>query len=744
MPFHNPYHFVPVKGGTRTDADDLPIAVFKTGNGGHVTHDRFVSHTGQDKAQLVYSGRLICRLTTEDPIVIGNTRDELEDGSHRVSPFEFPLEGKPVIPASTLRGLIASIAEAASNSALRVLEDRSFSFRVGMQESLSAIGMIVEAEGEDGSKTLKLRPLALPTMQGPRKGAIPLESRYHMMFPTDRTPPLKVYVGNYDQIRAESFVNGLPFRSFSREAPYYCYARLHPRQWTHDHTILPDSYQYRKAGETGPEFLLSQQTTDGRPPILESALPEDEAERQQYTRGILRILGVPGREDIPETKKHELFIPYPEDVEHIPTFPILPEALEQFHKLADERAAARKEAPFLPYEPKGTRRNSAPESTDDRCFRLKDGDLVYFRPNETGEAVAEVAFSAIWRKGAGSSYDYFRHLSPELLPFHKDRQRLTIAEQLFGFVEQWQHGSPADNMPLALASRLRFSFGHLHPSMAGPYYEDEVLLKVLDTPKPPLPAFYFKRRHGSGSYIAKHALNPDDHVPQGRKFYLHRRAQPPGPWRTFAREDNLKQKSRVRPIRDNLAFYFHIDFENLSARELGLLCYAIRPTEAFRHKLGLGKPIGLGKVRIDPIGMFYVDRLARYRNPSLFDESDAPRYHATWSAPGENPQAWPDTYVRERAEAGTGRGNTSQSFETLRQSYRETIDPDIRQALALLGDPASIRYPVHTPQVADATQPREMEQETYRWFVANEGPEGRHQFLQPINRNTQELPSLER
>ena len=72
------------------------------------------------------------------------------------------------------------------------------------------------------------------------------------------------------------------------------------------------------------------------------------------------------------------------------------------------------------------------------------------------------------------------------------------------------------------------------------------------------------------------------------------------------------------------------------------------------------------------------------------------------------------------------------------------MDPDIRQALELLGDPASIHYPVHTPQVADATQPRDMEQETYRWFVTNEGPAGHHQFLQPITRNTQELPSLER
>jgi CRISPR-associated protein (TIGR03986 family) len=434
-----------------------------------------------------------------------------------------------------------------------------------------------------------------------------------------------------------------------------------------------------------------------------------------------------------------LFILYPDDIEDTSTFPILPEALAQFYALADERTAARKEAPFLPYESRGTSRNTAPEEERDKRFRLKDGDLVYFRPNETGEAVAEVAISALWRRGARTSYDYFRQLSPEVLPFHQARQRLTIAEQLFGFVEQRQRGH--DDMSYALASRLRFSFGHLHPNLEEPYYEAEVLLKVLDTPKPPLPSFYFKSRyHNNGAYIPKGELSPDRHVPQGRKFYLHRPARPAMPWRTSAPEENLPQKSRVTPIKAGLSFYFHVDFENLSARELSLLCCAIRPTETFRHKLGMGKPIGLGKVRFDPVGLFYVDRLKRYRDTLWFD---ALRYHATWIAAGENPLVWPGGYAREQRAAGIGE-NAYPSFETLRQSYWETLDPDIRYALELLGDPAMVQHRVHTPQVAGVTDPREMEQKTYRWFVANDGSSGHRQFLKPIIKDTKELPSLER
>ena len=83
----------------------------------------------------------------------------------------------------------------------------------------------------------------------------------------------------------------------------------------------------------------------------------------------------------------------------------------------------------------------------------------------------------------------------------------------------------------------------------------------------------------------------------------------------------------------------------------------------------------------------------------------------------------------------------------LRQSYWETMDPDIRYALELLGDPAMVQHPVHTPQVAGVTD-REMAQKTYRWFVANDRSPGQRQFLKPIvkpiTKDTKELPSLER
>jgi hypothetical protein len=77
------------------------------------------------------------------------------------------------------------------------------------------------------------------------------------------------------------------------------------------------------------------------------------------------------------------------------------------------------------------------------------------------------------------------------------------------------------------------------------------------------------------------------------------------------------------------------------------------------------------------------------------------------------------------------------------------IVPDIRQALELLGDPSKIQHPVHTPLIAGVSG-KEMESETYRWFVANDigsgsrndriGPQKK--FLEPLNRSSKKVPTL--
>lgn len=719
--FYNPYHFVPVTSGPSTD--DLPVMEFRAGNTGHVRHDLYASDAGD-----VFSGRLVCRLTTEGPTVVGGQHERPDpEGPTVVHPFE--LEGKPAIPATSLKGLISSIAEAASNSALRVLENKVLSHRVGAgEEPLSAIGMVVEAPTSDGTVEWRLRPLALPTMRL-EKGRAQLPSKYQKMFPADRNPPpLKVFVN--DDVHLRTFIPG---------APEYYYSRLSPRSWSAGHSLAADEHQHLSHNGG---YLLAQDTIGGSAPIPERQLPVTDDERRQYTRGILRILGVQGRTDIPTTKKHELFLPYSEADEKRETFPIPRDVLDRFHLLADERTNARDEAPFLPYETRGTLRNLRPNRHSDHTFRLKTGDLVYFRPNEKGDAVEEIALSSMWRRWAGTVNQYFSRISDEKLPLGSvRRERISIAEQLFGFIEKREADAQDEqgDSVLALAGRLRFSPGILSPGQDAPYYGDATLLKILGSPKPPQPAFYFKYDGGRTSRIQVGSLSADRHyLPQGRKFYLHRSPQDNEPWKTRHERDELKQKSRVTPMKTGLSFYFHIDFNNLSRTELGLLCYALRPTEAYRHKLGMGKPIGLGQVRIDPAGLFLIDRPRRYRETDLFS---AVRYHHIWTRSGEQVNGWPDTYQKERHEAARPQIKPGEySPDDFRSGFSLSMNGDLKQALEILGDPAKIRrHPVHTPQIDNM----DLEEKTYRWFVDNQNTRNRQQRLEPLGANSQGISPLE-
>ncbi len=695
MPFHNPYHFVPVVDREHPKSD------------AHVTHDRYVEKT--------FSGRVLCRLVTQDPVVVGGRRNE--ENERLVKPFEL-VDGQPAIPASSLRGLISSIAEAASNSALRVLENRPYSYRMSTNKPQTlppgALGMLLLKDGR-----FRLRPLALPPIKRNSANSLKIPPEYCEMFTAQNR--LKVYVNGYSSIRCGastsvvistgSFLDKCKPDSFSSAKREYWYMRVPPNQ---------DSGSVHSRGDY----------TLGYRPLDDNPLDEQEYNRRGrpvgYVRGILRVLGIDNRaSEMPTTKKHEIFIPYPVAMESEPSFDAH-DAIERFHGLADERTAKDSN---LPFELKGMQR------TGD--IRLREGDIVFFRPDgKRTDIVAEVSLSSIWRRRVdGTSHDFFRQISPELLPFNPERKATTIAEDLFGYVEQRKPGKVNNEPVKALAGRLRFHSALLHSSGHASPYEEPVTLKVLDSPKPPCPSMYFKWKNKSPElpkFIAKDALKLGDCLPQGRKFYLHRDNVSEKPWKTNDPNATEAQKNIVTPVRAGQTFFFHIDFTNLSEEELGLLCYALRPTTEFRHKLGMGKSIGLGRVQIDPIGLFLVDRKKRY---SEDDPSVAARYHQVFVEDGEQITDWPEEYDVERRAAGNV-GRASWLHER-RQKFVEQMDQSIRKALELLGDPAKVRHPVQTPKVRHA----DPEQETYRWFVANEV--ARSQALIPLPTEDGLLPTLE-
>lgn len=113
---------------------------------------------------------------------------------------------------------------------------------------------------------------------------------------------------------------------------------------------------------------------------------------------------------------------------------------------------------------------------------------------------------------------------------------------------------------------------------------------VQDSPQTKFVASYNTRRNEDLV-----TYDSDGPVLRGRKFYWHRQnpAAPNPP------NDNLNVQSIYHPLPAGSAFTFTVAFERLALVELGGLLESLALPDGHAHKLGLGKPLGLGSVRID-------------------------------------------------------------------------------------------------------------------------------------------------
>ncbi len=659
--FHNPYHFVPVKKPDfdqeglswldieRSDAnrrEGLRKGIQEKG----CTHDRYLPGR--------FHGRIICSLTTKTPIFVGARR--VSEGSDsepaRVAPFE--LAGRPAIPASTLRGMISSVLEAASSSALRVLDKRMLSVRKPPEKPLRKIGIVKVKKIEEGRKRYFVFPLH------PQK--------------------IKAFRDGKD-------LDKKPLITYSKK---------------------------------NPQFYLYKRDHNGRP-ILKREESVREDDRASYKKGIVRHFPFP-------PSKWDLFLPFEglEGLDNEGLIEIPDEVVKKFLSLANERAKACKKGDkeLFPYLPKGALRNE--NGRDDITVELKAGDIIFFDKKE----ISEIAFSSIWRMSwGGTVHDFFSNIHPELLPFNPERQKVSPAELIFGFVEDWTDKEKGESdKALAYAGRVLFSHGILQEEEGKEPYMDEVTLKILASPKPPCPCMYFYCKK-NGSYVFPSKAEPKPmkkrFTPQGRKMYLHKNIEiDDSPWEAEKPEENCKQKAKITPLKSGSTFHFHIDFENLTKNELGLLLYSLRPSPDFMHKIGMGKPIGLGTVEVTPLVLLTIDRTKRYEKENPFE--DGPRFGEVYgiaSKGKEELSAILDSFGCYGEEA-KALGSVEQigSIDELSSYFAGQMDKDIKTALELIGDPRSVEAPVLYPYCHNLGP----EKELFKWFGQNE--KKKTQFLEPI------------
>lgn len=193
----------------------------------------------------------------------------------------------------------------------------------------------------------------------------------------------------------------------------------------------------------------------------------------------------------------------------------------------------------------------------------------------------------------------------------KDSENLCEACELFGTVQN----------NLAVSSKVRFEDAYLKDKIDEPYITHKpIVLEELSSPKYNNALFYmflyedyiidyntnlswnvdFKSKFNM-KQNKTFAIGDNEIEIRGRKQYWHHKPN------INKKVEKTKRNVSVRPIKDNLTYTFKVYFDNISETQLEHLHMAITLGENndYAHKLGLGKPLGYGSVKIKATNIVY-------------------------------------------------------------------------------------------------------------------------------------------
>ncbi|GIP64010.1 hypothetical protein J32TS6_25650 [Virgibacillus pantothenticus] len=171
------------------------------------------------------------------------------------------------------------------------------------------------------------------------------------------------------------------------------------------------------------------------------------------------------------------------------------------------------------------------------------------------------------------------------------KQAICPACHLFGFVNQQE----------MQASRIRFSDATIQKDCT---FLDKMTLPALGEPKPGAVEFYTEKPKNNSywtydyDYIQekRRPLKPSEVKIRGRKFYWHHEPKH-YPLKTTDKEE---METTISPLDKGNRFNFTVYFERLTEKELNQLCNVldINDSKEHAHKIGRGKPLGFGSIRI--------------------------------------------------------------------------------------------------------------------------------------------------
>lgn len=207
----------------------------------------------------------------------------------------------------------------------------------------------------------------------------------------------------------------------------------------------------------------------------------------------------------------------------------------------------------------------------------------------------------------------YRNAPRDLVPSQFREEKIDIAQAIFGLVPQ----SRSDTRPV-VAGRISVSDGILAGHSGELWLADldgePVTPRILSGPKPTTFQHYLTQdklrgrpRGDSRDELSHYDSTSGQTTIRGSKLYWHRGEVERNSIedsqflaRPEAQRASDTQHTQFRPVAAGVRFRFDIHFENLSSVELGAILWVLQlvADESYRLKLGMGKPLGMGSIKL--------------------------------------------------------------------------------------------------------------------------------------------------
>lgn len=500
------------------------------------------------------SGEIEVSLTTHSPLFIRDGKKS----EGEVQQFCQTEDGKYFIPGSSLKGMIRSVMEVMTFSKMRLVNDHRFAYRDFHNNQLYQVSEI--------SKTAECGWLRID-----ENGDYILE---------ECGTPGRVHMRELEKLKDWGL-----FKEEHQGFDYYSFFTRGETGFGFD----GNSDEHKSA-----EFKYGKLANPH--PVLELAKVDKKGSKHDY-RKKFTIEGLANQDTLPGTEVGTLVLTGQ------------PDARNPAH-LNNNNKPSGKVFEFV-FLPSHNTRNLTAESTGEKPKVIEDMEWAYLNQKNTDEQSIDWLYFKR-RLQQGEKIPVFFHKShgevtsmglsllykfaynnsvKELIEKRQSENGISMAEGIFGHIQEEQKDHPA------LKGRVHIEHGFAREGAVE--LDEKIWKEVLASPKASYYPVYVRQSLRNNQVSVYKTFNDDFATIAGRKRY---------PIRNFGTSHNPpgekvknpdKVTTKFRPLKKG-TFTFSIRYHNLKKVELGALISAITfhdHPDAF-HSLGMGKPLGLGKVRL--------------------------------------------------------------------------------------------------------------------------------------------------